>query len=135
MCRHERWRCRGQSPPPRVHTLSNLVTWKNRGTRGQRKLSSLTNEQDVRTAQTHTHSLSHLVIVSSSCCLLLTQLFSLFFHGVKVFSGLTLLFLSSMEAVALFSFTASDAAEISFQKGDIIKVCGCVSVYVCVGQQ
>ncbi|XP_055368658.1 GRB2-related adapter protein-like isoform X2 [Betta splendens] len=27
-----------------------------------------------------------------------------------------------MEALALFSFTASDAAEISFQKGDIIKV-------------
>lgn len=27
-----------------------------------------------------------------------------------------------MEAVALFSFTASEADEISFQKGDIIKV-------------
>lgn len=30
--------------------------------------------------------------------------------------------LSSMEAVALFSFTASEKDEISFQKGDIIKV-------------
>ena len=30
--------------------------------------------------------------------------------------------LLTMEAVALFSFTASEADEISFQKGDVIKV-------------
>ncbi|XP_036962797.1 GRB2-related adapter protein-like [Acanthopagrus latus] len=35
-------------------------------------------------------------------------------------AGCTLLFI--MEAVALFSFTASEADEISFQKGDVIKV-------------
>ena len=35
-----------------------------------------------------------------------------------------------MEAVALFSFTASEADEISFQKGDVIKVsvCGCLGL-------
>ncbi|TWW58867.1 GRB2-related adapter protein, partial [Takifugu flavidus] len=47
-------------------------------------------------------------------------LLSLFIHEATLFPQWTPLF--GMEAVALFSFPATEADELSFQKGDIIKV-------------
>ncbi|KAG7486702.1 GRB2-related adapter protein-like [Solea senegalensis] len=69
---------------------------------------------------THTPHTDYLSSSNSVIVLLSsTHTFSPFIHEVKLFSWLTLL---RMEALALFSFTASEADEISFHRGDIIKV-------------
>lgn len=71
---------------------------------------------------THTHWLCHPSIRSYHNVVLQSQnwLLSLFIHEVTLIPQWTPLF--GMEAVALFTFPATEADELSFQEGDIIKV-------------
>lgn len=112
--------------------LSNSVTWTNRGTRAQRKLSSLTNERDVGGCA-HSQARGDYLTLSESIISPLRSTHSALLSRHSWTEAVSLcLSLSvcppSMEAVALFSFTASEADEISFEKGDIIKVSGSVVI-------
>lgn len=69
-----------------------------------------------------THTLCHPIIRSHHDVVLQSQnwLLSLFIHEARPFPKSKPL--PGMEAVALFSFPATEVDELSFQEGDIIKV-------------
>lgn len=71
---------------------------------------------------THTHRLCHPIIRSHHDVVLQSQnwLLSLFIHEARPLPKSKPL--PGMEAVALFSFPATEVDELSFQEGDIIKV-------------